>query len=108
MEMLVNTLDINQINKLKFVYEIYEGYDIMETGAKVGSIEMIKYAHNYGIDWDETTYRYAAEYGQLVILMYLHENKCPWDEKSCQFASEYGHLETLIYLHENKCPWGRR
>ena len=99
MKVFLETLDINQINKIKFARKIYNGYDIMETGAKVGSIEMIEYAHNHGIEWDESTCKHASKNGHLEILKYLHKNGCPWDKSSCEAASKNGHLDVLKYLH---------
>ena len=50
----------------------------------------------------------AAEGGQLECLKYLHENGCAWDESTCEAAAEGGHLECLKYLHENGCHgWAR-
>ncbi len=47
----------------------------------------------------------AAQYGRLDCLRYAHENGCPWDETTCRYAAQYGHLDILRYAHENGCPW---
>ena len=47
----------------------------------------------------------AARRGHLERLKYLHENGCPWDESTCEAAAEGGHLECFKYLHENGRPW---
>ena len=101
MEIALQILNEEQINKIKFTQKIYDGYDIMETGAKVGSIEMIEYASSkQGDKCDKSICNIAVEYGQLAILRYLHENNCPCDDKIMGIAVEYGQLEILEYLHE--------
>jgi len=40
---------------------------------------------------------FASYNGHLECLKYLHENGCPWNESSCQQASMYGKLRCLIY-----------
>ncbi|XP_050524344.1 uncharacterized protein LOC126895998 isoform X2 [Daktulosphaira vitifoliae] len=74
-----------------------------------GNLELLKNAHENGIDWDEDTTIVAAAKGYLECLKYAHENKCPWNERTTEAAAEYaaaanGHLKCLMYAHENRCP----
>ena len=74
----------------------------------VGHLECLQYAHENECPWDEDTCKYAAEKGHLECLKYLHENGCPWDEDTCSNAAKFGHLECLKYAHENGCPWDEK
>jgi hypothetical protein len=38
------------------------------------------------------------------VLRYAHEHGCPWDESTCYGAAAGGHLEVLRYAHEHGCP----
>ena len=101
---ITNVLDIYQINKLKFVCGIFDGYDIMDSGCQVGSLEMIKYAH-VNIDDNLCSINIPVKYGYLDCVKYLHENGYRWNKYSCKAASKNGHLEVIKYLHENRCYW---
>ena len=71
--------------------------------AAAGDLTRLKYAHENGCPWDESTCEAAAR-GHLECLQYAHENGCPWDEWVCHEAAKGGHLECLKYAHENRCP----
>ena len=73
--------------------------------AAAGDLTRLKYAHENGCPWDESTCEAATEGGHLECLKYAHENGCPWDESACEAAARCGHLECLKYAHENGCPW---
>ena len=60
--------------------------------------DMLKYCGSLSL------VNFAVEKGQLIILKYLHNNGCFWDETTCGYAAKNGHLECLKYLHENGCP----
>ena len=68
---------------------------------------MLKYLHENGCPWNETTCERAAANGHLDVLKYLHENGCPWDERTCASAAANGY-QVLKYLLENECPWDWR
>jgi hypothetical protein len=72
--------------------------------AAAGDLTRLKYAHENGCPWDESTCEAAARCGHLECLQYAHENGCPWDEWVCHEAAKGGHLECLKYAHENRCP----
>ncbi len=73
----------------------------------VGHLECLQYAHEKECPWDEITCHYAVENGNLECLKYAHENGCPWDKWTCADAAKTGHLECLKYAHENGCPWDK-
>ena len=77
---------------------------IMDDAVDGGNLNLIKYLHDNGCDWDEKTCTYAAFNNNLDILKYLHENECPWNEKACLAACHNDHVDILKYLHENGCP----
>ena len=72
--------------------------------AAAGDLTRLKYVHENGCPWDESTCEAAARCGHLECLQYAHENGCPWDEWVCHEAAKGGHLECLKYAHENRCP----
>ncbi|XP_050438601.1 ankyrin repeat and SOCS box protein 12-like isoform X4 [Adelges cooleyi] len=47
----------------------------------------------------------ASSNGHLECLKYLHENGCPWNETTTLNAVSYGHLECLRYAIQNGCPY---
>jgi hypothetical protein len=75
--------------------------------AKYGKLDLLKYAHEQGYDWDENTSSNAVEHGHLDCLKYLHEQGCPWDEGTCSDTALNGHLDCLQYAHEHGCPWDK-
>jgi hypothetical protein len=68
------------------------------------NLECLKYAHEHECPWDEIICRNAAKNGNIECLKYAHVNGCPWDGWTCYYASCNGHLECLKYAHENGCP----
>lgn len=47
---------------------------------------MLKYLHEKGFKWNETTFEIASSTGNLEIVRYLHENGCFWNEKVFFYA----------------------
>lgn len=80
--------------------------DVCSEAAAAGNLELLKYLHVNGCPWEEFTCTVAAEKGHLKVLQYLHEEQCPWNKSTCSEAAKHGHLEVLRYAHENGCPWG--
>ena len=68
------------------------------------STECLKYIHEHGYPWDETTCITAASSGPLDCLKYAHENGCPWDERVIQAAFNSSHPGCMSYALENGCP----
>ena len=66
---------------------------------------MLQWAVKNGYTLDDRSCTLAAMNGHLEVLKYLHEKGCEWNEYACTNAAMNGHLEVLKYLHENKCPW---
>jgi len=54
-----------------------------------GNLECLKYAHENGSAWNETTCEKAAENGHLECLKYAHGNGCAWDEKTMHAAVKF-------------------
>ena len=102
------TVITRHLRKLKRAHKEGRGEGLHDascsTAARVGRLDLLKYARKKGCDWDEFTCRRAAEGGHLHVLKYAHENGCPWDRFACTKAAKAGHLEVLKYLHENGCP----
>ena len=65
----------------------------------------LKYAHEYGCQWDSKIFCYIMRNGSLDCLKYARENGCEWNYMTCPYAALYGHLNCLKYAHENGCNW---
>ena len=39
--------------------------------------------------------------GYLLLLKFAHENGCVWNESTCDSAADSGHFQCLKYAHEN-------
>ena len=70
-----------------------------------GHLECLRYAHEQGCNWSQTTCEHASRAGHLECLRYAHENGCPWNVITSRSACLEGHLECLRYAHEHDCPW---
>src|ERR1700694_1169105 len=63
-------------------------------------MEMFRYAHQNGCQWDESTCARAALHGRLDFLKYAYG-----DESTCANAAQNDQLDCLLYAHENGCKW---
>ena len=46
----------------------------------------------------------AAFYGHLACLRFLHEHGCPWSDTTTLWAAETGHVDCLRYAYAHGCP----
>lgn len=53
----------------------------------------------------DSIYDTAACYGHLEILKFAHENGLQWSGDECACAAIYGNLDILYYLYENEAPY---
>ena len=75
--------------------------DMFDTAIKNGHLAIIVYALEHGIVFGEAQCRRAAVHGRVDILRYLHEQGVEWDEDDCLWqAVRYRQLEVAKYLHE--------
>ena len=79
--------------------------DVCAEAAKVGNLDVLKWARENDCPWDETTCAHAALRGHLEILKWARENDCPWNGSTCSTAAYKGRLEVLKWARENGCPW---
>eukprot|EP00302_Diacronema_sp_CCMP2436_P039830 CAMPEP_0180026178 /NCGR_PEP_ID=MMETSP0984-20121128/25047_1 /TAXON_ID=483367 /ORGANISM="non described non described, Strain CCMP 2436" /LENGTH=307 /DNA_ID=CAMNT_0021950853 /DNA_START=37 /DNA_END=961 /DNA_ORIENTATION=+ len=69
------------------------------SAAEEGHLEVLRYAHEHGSPWYESTCYAAAEMGQLEALRYAHEHGCPWNLDECRAkALQNGHAAVVEYL----------
>ena len=95
-------IELHQIRKLDTKHWML----LTSQSAKHGYIELLRYLHERGCEWDSETCRCAVRKGQIECLRYLHENGCEWNQITCVWAAaEKGQIECLRYLHENGCEW---
>ena len=70
---------------------------------KRGYVNTLKWAREYGCEWDRDTCMAAAWNGHLDCLKYAREHGCVWDGDTCSAAAENGHLDCLKYAREHGC-----
>ena len=76
---------------------------MIETAAKQGNLEMVKYCVANKCPMDDYACAHAAKYGHLECLKYLHEEvKAPWNSYTASRAAQKGHLHILEYLVERE------
>jgi len=109
-------------------------YQMCKQAASSGNVELLKWVHMIGFNWDYETNAVAAFNGHLEVLRWTweHETCCescwdacesatsnwhpeaikwglenghPWDSKTCYNAAFGGHLEVLKWARANGCPW---
>lgn len=98
---------------LKFVYDTYrrdqldlpKGPKLCGVAAAKGNLEVLKFAHENGYEFDVWTCAEAAANGHLSCLKFAHETGCPWDVKTMHGAAVKGHLDCLAYACERGCSW---
>ena len=79
--------------------------DTMHYAALGGQLQIIKYGHSRGGEFDSCTTAWAASGGHLKVLQWLRKQGCPWDHGTCSCAAEGGHLEIIKWARRNGCPW---
>ena len=52
---------------------------------------------------EETVCTEAVRIGSLNLLKVAHENNCDWDDETCRAAISADHAECMIYAIENGC-----
>lgn len=55
--------------------------------ASEGSLKLLKWAHDNGYRWNESTCTNAAENGHLKMLKWARSEGCPWDSNTCAYAA---------------------
>jgi hypothetical protein len=63
-------------------------HNVIGYAAKNGSLDLIKWAHKNGGQWNKDTCKCAAAKGHLEVLRWAHENGCPWNEWTCANAAK--------------------
>jgi hypothetical protein len=69
-----------------------------------GNLETLAWLKDRGFSWNHMTFESAASNGDLQVLKWLKEQGCPWNEYTFSGAAKKGNLETLVWLKEQGCP----
>lgn len=69
--------------------------------ARLGKLELLKYAREEGCPWDEQTCLEAAKGGFVEVLKYAYESKCRTHPYACEFAAEGGHREVIEWSQQD-------
>ena len=110
MEIVLKTLNEDQINKIKFAHKIYSGYNILNVGVRVGSIEMIEYAQGNGAILNKNSCLLSIKYAQLEVLKFIlnYLNGGHYvDPDYREIAAKYGQLEIIKYLYNITTETGK-
>lgn len=89
---------------IKFAHDnnlIMSGKIITLNAALSGNLDLLKYLHSNGYEWDPSTTWNASREGHLDCLIYAHTNGCPIDTDCMNVAVHYSNLNTLRYLYES-------
>ena len=104
----IELLTGGHVNVLDFMYE--NGFIPPETfsdgaiAGGTGTREVLLWAKDHNIGWNEQLCMITAGVGDLTLLQWLLENGCPWDEDVIRNAQEAGHDEIVEWAIENGCP----
>ena len=63
-------------------------------------LQLIENSVIFNIDFMNWT----AKNGYLNLMKYAHENGCDWNSYTTKYASKNGHLDCLKYARDNGCP----
>lgn len=87
------------------------GFDLgytASTAAAYGYVDCMRFAHENGGEWNNSTCNVAAQMGHTDCLRYAHRHDAPWDERTTYMAAAFGNLECLRYAHRHGAPWHSR
>ena len=104
----VHLVAAGSVKALKIVHEKYgTGLNSREcdVAAMCGHLDCLRYLHEQGCQWHQSTCGAAIRGDHLHVLQYLHEQGCPWSDESCTLAAEFGRIDCLRYAHEQGCEW---
>lgn len=75
----------------------------MTSAAHYGQFHVVKYLHTHCPDriWTKWVPAFAVLSGSLEIVRYAHENGCEWDEYTLNNAIRYGHDDIVEYYLAN-------
>jgi hypothetical protein len=95
--------ELGQLNVLKWAcdYGYYSDESISIDAIRGKHLHIVKWlvSNSMALHPDLCT-EAIEEYGDLELLKYLHENGCDWDEETCIAAASYGYLSILKYLRK--------
>lgn len=66
--------------------------------------EVLTWARDHGITWDEGTCIAAAFEGNLPMLQWLRANGCPWDSRVILAAQLFEYNHVVEWAIANGCP----
>lgn len=102
---ILTIIQNGHLHVLKYIFESFDDKmteEMMETAAKTGNYEIVKYLHEHGCPWDEKTSRsicdciilnelyqaYSTD-EQWDCFTYIHSNGCPFHEKKMEYIRSY-------------------
>lgn len=88
--------------------KIISMYWIVIAAARLGCISMLQYAVNTGYTLPHSLCNRAAKYGRNTALKWLHDHGCQWDETTCEIAVRNKRRRTFRLLLEWGCPCDSR
>ena len=79
--------------------------NICAAAARVGNMEILRFARSSGFPWNSVVCTYAALGGHLEVLQWARSNGCGWCTSTCYGAARAGRLEVLQWSRANGCEW---
>ena len=82
------------------------GPDVIEAALSAQApIEVLRWLHARGADWNEYSMSIAAQRGPVTTLQFLRSIGCAWDTGAPNSAARRGYLPALKYLLQEGCPF---
>lgn len=100
--------EAGQLDALKLLltkYGFSYGAETLNSAARGGHVEIVKYLNDCGCNLTSITFASAALGGNIDVLEWLIKKFCPRNGDSCNYAARAGQLEALEFLRECGFPF---
>ena len=104
----LQTKDIEKLNKMFDHTSTVDSIgrdDVCRLAAKIGDIDLVRWAINNGFPCNFKTIATAAYYNKFKLVKELRADGCPWCEFTCAAAATAKNLKMLQWLRSEGCPW---
>ncbi|SPN79573.1 Ankyrin repeat-containing protein [Cedratvirus Zaza IHUMI] len=98
-------LERGYLHILQWSIHCYKGKNLCEQAAKLGHLEILKWARSQNYPWGPNVCSKAALHGYLEVLKWARENGCKWNKSVILNASIKNDLEILQWTIANGGEW---
>lgn len=85
-------------------FQLLDRSYVLSPGVRMDRRNVLEWAREHGISWNESSCADAAFCGNLSLLQWLRENGCPWNVRVMIYAERKGHEHVVDWAIENGCP----